>query len=163
LEDPPPWRDCGWRYRLGSMVPKRREKTMSDERILVVDDYALLVQVCTEILAEAGYRVCTACGGREALAWLGAEPFDLRLLDLKMPGMDGLTVLRQGRELHPALVAIVITSYATPENAIAALRVGAQGVLSKPFDPDELLEAVRKALATHHQEQAVLEDRAVRQ
>jgi PAS domain S-box-containing protein len=123
-----------------------------DARILVVDDQPLVVQVCGEILAEAGYRVETACSGQEALDRLEKERFDLLVADLKMPGVDGLTVLRRARELHPGLVAVMITSYATIENAIEALRAGARDLLRKPFDPDDLLHAVGEALAARQRE-----------
>jgi PAS domain S-box-containing protein len=129
---------------------------MANERILVVDDQPMVAQACAEILAEAGYRVGQACGGREALAWLEAEPFDLLLADLKMPDVDGLTVLRRARELYPAMAAVMITSYATLENAIQALRAGARDFLLKPFDPDDLVQTVGAVLAVQQQEQETL-------
>jgi DNA-binding NtrC family response regulator len=122
-------------------------KIVANERILVVDDQPLVAQTCADILAEAGYRVYAACGGREALDCLERERFDLLVADLKMPGVDGLTVLRRARGLHPGLAAVMITSYATMENAIEALRAGAQDFLLKPFDPDDLLRSVSEALA----------------
>jgi PAS domain S-box-containing protein len=128
-------------------------KTVANERILVVDDQPAVVEVCTEILAEAGYQVFQACGGREALARLEEVRFDLLVVDLWMPEVDGLTVLRRACELDPEVTSIVITSYGSIENAIEALRAGAQDFLRKPFDPDDLLRAVGKALAAHKREQ----------
>jgi two-component system cell cycle sensor histidine kinase/response regulator CckA len=116
-------------------------------RILVVDDQPLVAQTCAEILAGEGYQVQAAYGGQEALGRLEKEQFDLLLADLKMPGVDGLAVLRRARELHPGLASVMITSYATLENAIAALRSGAQDFLLKPFDPDDLVRSVGEALA----------------
>ncbi|MBU1751696.1 MAG: response regulator, partial [Chloroflexi bacterium] len=136
---------------------------MTGARILVVDDEPALVRLCAELLVEAGYQAQPAYGGRQALDRLEQERFDLLLLDLKMPGVDGLTVLRRAAELYPGVTAVIMTSHGSRKNAIDALRVGARDFLLKPFDSDELLEAVGKALATHRREQAVLEDRAVRQ
>jgi DNA-binding NtrC family response regulator len=132
------------------------DETVANEWILIVDDHSMMVEVCAEILGEAGYRVGEACGGHEALDRLKADPFNLLLVDLKMPGVDGLTVLRRAREMHPGLPAVVITSYATYENTVEAFRAGASDLLLKPFDPDELLQAVRKALAAPQEEQGIL-------
>lgn len=125
---------------------------MANERILVVDDQPLMALTCAEILAEAGYQTHTANNGRQALERLEKERFDLLLADLKMPGVDGLAVLRRGRELHPDLVAIMMTSYATLENAIEALRAGAKDFLLKPFDPNDLLCCVGETLADTQRE-----------
>ena len=126
---------------------------MSDERILMVDDNPSMVKVCAEILTEEGYRVSQACGGREALTQLERGRFDLLVIDLRMPKVDGLTVLRRARELDPDVTAIVITSYGNMQNAIDALRAGARDFLLKPFDPDDLERAVGEALAARRREQ----------
>ena len=130
-----------------------RERAMSGERILVVDDEPQVVRVCAKILSEEGYRVRGASGGREALAYLAEEPFDLLLVDLMMPGMDGLMVLRRAKELNPSITAIIITAYGTLRNAVDALRAGARGFLPKPFDLVDLELAVSEALAEQRQEQ----------
>jgi len=129
---------------------------MVNERILIVDDQPMVAQICAEILAEAGYRVDQVCSGQEALARLEAERFDLLLADLKMPHVDGLTVLRRAREWHPGLAAIMITSYGTIENAVEALRAGARDFLLKPFDPGDLVQTVRNVLAAQQREQEAL-------
>ena len=121
--------------------------TKGKARILVADDQPFLVETCAEILVEAGYSVDTACDGRAALDQLAAEPFDLLLADLKIPGLDGLAILRRARELYPGLAAVMTSSGATLENAIEVMRAGAQDLLLKPFDPDDLLCSVREALA----------------
>jgi signal transduction histidine kinase/CheY-like chemotaxis protein len=126
---------------------------MSGEQILVADDDPTVVAVCADVLAEAGYQVHGVCGGQEALRCLEGERFDLLLLDLKMPVVDGLTVLRRARELDPGATAVIVTSYGTIENAIEALQAGARDLLLKPFEPDDLLLTVEKALATRRQEQ----------
>lgn len=131
---------------------RRGTVTKGEARILVVDDQPLLAQTCAEILAEAGHSVHTACDGRAALDRMAVEPFDLLLADMKMPGMDGVAVLRRARELYPGLAAVMITSYGSMENAIDALRAGAQDLLLKPFHPDDLLRSVHEALATAERE-----------
>jgi DNA-binding NtrC family response regulator len=78
------------------------------------------------------------------------------LLDLKMPKVDGLTVLRRARELDPAVTAIIITSYGTIQNAIDALRSGARGFLRKPFEADDLLQTVGEALEMRKREEEIL-------
>jgi DNA-binding NtrC family response regulator len=123
-------------------------------RILVIDDEPALVRLCTELLVEVGYQAQSAFGGQQALDRLEQERFDLLLLDLKMPGVDGLTVLRRAGELQPGVTAVVMTSYATKENTIDALRAGAGGFLPKPFDPEDLLQAVGNVLAARRQQAA---------
>ena len=97
------------------------------------------------------------------MACLEQERFDLLLLDLKIPDVDGLAVLRRVRELYPDLAAITMASYATLQHAIASLQAGAQDFPLKPFDPDDLLRAVYEALAAQRQEQKALEERVARQ
>jgi DNA-binding NtrC family response regulator len=128
---------------------------MTAARILVVDDEPALVRLCAELLVEAGYQAQVAYGGQQALDRLAQERFDLLLLDLKMPGVDGLTVLRRAAELSPGVTAVIMTSYGTRENAIDALRAGARDFLLKPFEPEELLQAVGNVLAQRRQQPAV--------
>lgn len=126
---------------------------MSGERILVVDDEPLVLETCMRALTGAGYQVYGAAGGREALAWLEQEHYDLLLLDIKMPDVDGLTVLQQAREFDPDATAVIITGYGTMEIAIGALRAGAKDFLQKPFVPTELLAVVSQGLEQRRQEQ----------
>jgi DNA-binding NtrC family response regulator len=120
---------------------------MTGARILVVDDEPALVRLCADLLIEAGYQAHLAYSGRQALACLEQEWFDLLLLDLKMPDVDGLMVLRQAGEMQPGVVAVVMTSYVTQENALEARQAGAGNFLPKPFDPEDLLQAVGNVLA----------------
>jgi signal transduction histidine kinase len=126
---------------------------MTDERILVVDDEPQIVRLCTQVLTELGYVVQGAHSGMKALARLEAEAFDLLIVDIKMPGVDGLMVLRQARELDPNLTAVVITGFATMDRAIEALQAGARGFILKPFGSDELVSAVEVALIQRQKEQ----------
>jgi DNA-binding NtrC family response regulator len=115
-------------------------------RILIVDDEPDMVENCSRILGRAGYDCLTATDGARALALLESERPDLLLTDLKMPGLDGMELLRRSRELDPALPVIMITAFATIESAVAAVKEGAFDYLPKTFSVDQLRLAVERAL-----------------
>ena len=112
---------------------------MASERILIVDDEPHIVDLCIQILVDLGYDVQGVTRGMDAQTLLESESFDLLLADIQMPDLDGLTVLRRGRELDPNLTAVFITGYATVRYAVDAMQAGAFNYLSKPFELDELL------------------------
>src|SRR5208337_4741324 len=95
---------------------------------------------------EEGYLVETATSAREALLKLPTQRWDLALVDIKMPGMDGLELHRKIREVDPEIIVIIMTGYASVETAVQALKDGAYDYITKPFDPDDLARLVRKAL-----------------
>lgn len=117
-----------------------------DLHILVVDDERDIRDGSERILARQGYQVTKATNGEEALQRVEETPFAIVLLDLKMPGMDGLEVLRRIRESHPETLIIVITGYATIETAIEAMKRGAYDFMPKPFKPDQLRIVVDRAV-----------------
>jgi DNA-binding NtrC family response regulator len=119
---------------------------MSDRRILVVDDEPDMVENCTRLLRRAGYRVLATTDSERALALLESERPDLLLTDLKMPGLDGMELMRRGHELDPALPVIVITAFASIESAVTAIKAGAFDYLPKTFSVDQLTVAVERAL-----------------
>ena len=116
-------------------------------RVIVVDDEPRMAEGCKRVLEPAGYEVVTADCGERALELASPGAFDLALIDLKMPGMSGLDLLRRLREIDPSLVCIMVTAYATLETAVEATKHGAYDYLAKPFTPDELESAAGKALA----------------
>jgi DNA-binding response OmpR family regulator len=116
-------------------------------RILVVDDEEHIRFLLSEELAQHGYDVSTAAGGEEAVAMLHREEYDLMLLDLKMPGMDGLQVMGEAHKLAPNTVVIMLTGHATLDSAIAALRQGGHDYLTKPSSTEEILCSVEKGLS----------------
>jgi len=121
--------------------------------IMVVDDEAVARISMAEILRLEGHHVSTAASGEEALSLLGkSDPFDLIVLDLKMPGMDGLKVTEIVQERSPDTVIILLTAFATLETAIDAIRRGAHDYLLKPCPVPDVLESVRKGLAKRQQE-----------
>jgi PAS domain S-box-containing protein len=117
-----------------------------NEHILVVDDEPSVLAACVRTLTRAGYMVEGVGGSAAALDRLTQEVFDLLLTDLRMPGQDGLDLLAEAKELDPHLSVVMITGYGTMDDALRAIRLGAQGFLLKPFEPDELVEAVQDSL-----------------
>jgi two-component system phosphate regulon sensor histidine kinase PhoR len=117
-------------------------------KILVIDDEAIMRDGCCQILANKGCEVLTAPNGEEGLAAITGDPegFAVVLLDLKMPGMGGMEVLEQAREVNPALLVVVITGYATVDSAVEAMKKGAYDFVAKPFSPDQLRLVVSRAL-----------------
>ena len=117
-----------------------------EPRILVVDDEPDMVDNCVRILRRAGYRCLSTTDPEKALALLERERPDLVLTDLKMPGLDGMAVLRRAHELDATLPVIVITAFATIESAVAAIKEGAFDYLPKTFSVDQLTFVVERAL-----------------
>jgi len=114
--------------------------------ILVVDDEVDTCRNLSDILTDLGYRVDIAHEGVTALEMVRQKPYDVALLDLKMPGMDGLTLYREIKKLRAGTVAIVVTAYAGGESKAEALAAGAWQVLPKPVDFPKLLGFVNEAL-----------------
>ena len=115
-------------------------------QILIVEDDQVQREVLCDILEVSGYEIHACPSPREALETLKKRSFDLMLTDLRMPEMDGLELLRKAKQLRPELEVVVMTAYATVQTAVAAMKEGAGDYLAKPFDKDELLIVVQKAL-----------------
>ena len=115
-------------------------------RVLVVDDEATIRDLLAKTLALAEYDVDIAPDGRTALDRLRMIPYDLLITDLKMPGVDGLTVIREARRLKADLPVIIITGYSNEASAIEAVNLGVSGYLTKPFRVPRVLAAAAKAL-----------------
>ena len=113
-----------------------------DFRILVVDDELIVRDSIKEWLEDEGFSVDMAASGPEALDKLATQPFHLMLTDIKMPGMDGVELLKNAHKRFPDLTVIMMTAYATVETAIEALKIGALDYLLKPFDPEILVDKV---------------------
>lgn len=116
-----------------------------DATLLVVDDEQDIRDASERILSRIGYQVQKASRGDEALDILNKNSIDIVLLDLKMPGMDGMEVLARIRERSTEIQVIVITGYATVETAIEAMKQGAYDFIPKPFEPDQLRIVVNRA------------------
>jgi excisionase family DNA binding protein len=116
------------------------------KRVLVVDDEASIRELLSKTLALEKYDVDTAGDGAAALDRMRTAAYDLLIADLKMPGMDGLTLIRQARRLKSDLRIIIITGYSTESSAIEAVNLGVDGYLTKPFRIPQVLAAAAKAL-----------------
>lgn len=123
---------------------------MSIEKVLVVDDEILMREFIAETLKRNKIDVVTANNGQDALKRLKETTFDLVLTDMKMPDITGIDLIRQGKEIAPKTFFVVITAFASIENAVEAMRLGAFNYLIKPFTPDTI-EALLEKVQEHHQ------------
>jgi len=115
-------------------------------RILVVDDEEIVVKSCLRILGEGDYEAEGVESGEEALRRIEARPYDVVILDIMMPKVDGLEVLRRVKESHPDIDVIMVTGLSQIDTAVRSMKLGAFDYLPKPFDPDELKVVVGRAL-----------------
>ena len=109
--------------------------THRSPRLLIVDDELHVRESLSAWFTEDGYDVVTAAGGKEALAVLGRQRFDVVITDIRMPGMDGIELQRHIHETEPEIAIILVTAYASVSTAVEALKEGAYDYLVKPFDP----------------------------
>jgi two-component system response regulator (stage 0 sporulation protein F) len=121
--------------------------TPAKKKILIVDDAGPVVVLCVNVLQALGYAVKGANRGETAIELIRKEPFDLMVLDYKMPGMTGFEVFQQARVLHPSMAVVLVTGHGTPEIINEANRMGFDAILLKPFTSDELRGTVEKVLA----------------
>jgi len=124
----------------------RASRARPAPRVLVVDDEEWMRDACGQILQPEGFEVMTAADGQTGLDLARCHSPDLVLVDLKMPGMDGIAYLESVKAFDPEVVAIVITGYATLETAVEAMKAGAYDFLAKPFKPAELRAVARRGL-----------------
>jgi DNA-binding NtrC family response regulator len=122
--------------------------------MLIVDDEITIRKGMSRVMENRGYQVVGSESGYSAIEMLQKEPFDIVITDLKMPGMDGIEVLKAIKTLQPDVPVIVITGYATVDTAVEAMKHGAYDYISKPFTPDQMITLVEKALEqkTIHQQ-----------
>lgn len=121
-------------------------------RILVVDDELPIRTTLSALLQRRGYEVTVAANGEEALDLIHQRPFDLLLLDLKMPGLSGMDVAHRARELHPDAAILILTGHGSLESALDGLRLGVFDYMLKTASPQEVLERVTTALATQEEQ-----------
>ena len=120
---------------------------MKKKSILIVDDEEQICRIIQKVLSQEGYLTSTALSGEEALKQLKKTPVDLVILDLKMPSMDGLEMLKRARRFQKKLRAILLTAYGTASSAREAMNLGVYDFLTKPFDNQLLKKVVREALS----------------
>jgi len=139
-------RPRGGGTRPAPIAPVRPPSGVTRPRVLVVDDEASIRDLLSKTLALAEYEVDVAPDGRSALDRMRMYPYDLLIADLKMPGMDGLTVIREAKRYKADLPVIIITGFSTESSAIEAVNLGVAGYLTKPFRVPQVLAAAAKAL-----------------
>jgi DNA-binding NtrC family response regulator len=118
--------------------------------VLVVDDEKVVCNSCQKILAKKGYNVDTALTAEEALKKVKGNGFNVVIADWKMPEIDGMEIAKRVKKENPNTVVIMITGYPSVESSIKALRSGVSDYVPKPFTPDELSDAVMRALSKGH-------------
>src|SRR6267142_1379136 len=114
--------------------------------ILVIDDEDIMREILEALLTREGYAVRLASGGAEGLELAKSLPFDAAIVDVMMPGMDGMAVLEELKKIDDDLPVLMITAFASVENAIAAMKRGAFDYITKPFKNDEVLVVLRNAV-----------------
>lgn len=130
----------------GAVAPRSPAAVPGRARILVVDDEETIRELLSKTLALADYEVDVAPDGKTGIDRMRIIPYDLLITDLRMPGVDGLTVIREARRLKTDIPVIIVTGYSTEASAIEAINLGVQGYLTKPFRVPRVLAAAAKAL-----------------
>jgi DNA-binding NtrC family response regulator len=118
---------------------------MEQIKMMLVDDEDRFLSTTRKLLEKKGFDVATACSGSEALQMLRASPVHVVILDVKMPGMDGVATLREIKRQFPMIEVIMLTGHATVESAIEGLKSGAVDYLMKPADLEEIIEKATQA------------------
>jgi two-component system NtrC family response regulator len=113
--------------------------------ILVIDDESVICDACRLVLSEKGHKVDHCLTGKAGLRAIESGRYDLILLDMKLPDIDGMEILETVRNKVPGSCVVVMTGYSTMSNALQAMRLGAADYLAKPFTDNELVEAVEES------------------
>lgn len=129
-----------------AMEVAEKESDHISATILVVDDEEVVCRFLKNVLSQVGHQVETCQSGQEAITRLEQGPFDLVITDLRMPGVNGLRVLKKTKELDPFCEVIVITAYASVESAVEVMKLGAYDYIGKPFNIDHIRMVVNKAM-----------------
>ena len=131
---------------------------MENKQVLVIDDEQIVLDSVSQILTDENYEVDVSLSGREGLDWAIERPYDIVLTDIRMPDIGGMKVLRDVKRVKPSLPVLIITGYATAKSAVQAMKLGAADYIDKPFEPEELIDAVARALGmpTDAEEQGLI-------
>ena len=119
---------------------------MEKKKVLVIDDEQIVLDSVSQILIDENYEVDVSLSGREGLDWAIERPYDIILTDIRMPDIGGMRVLRDIKRVKSSLPVVIITGYATTKSAVQAMKLGAAEYIEKPFEPEQLLDAVARAL-----------------
>ncbi len=119
---------------------------MANARLLIVEDDPQMRRILSDMLSEEGYKVSSVGSGKEAIEKVKGNGFDVVVADIVMPGMDGMGVLKEVKKLEPQIHVIMITAFATIENAVEAMKNGASDYIAKPFKIAEVEVAIKRVL-----------------
>jgi DNA-binding response OmpR family regulator len=127
-------------------MTQKEEKMPKNKPILIVDDEKNIRLTMSKALEYLETEISTAVDGEEALQKIKEKDYGVILLDLKLPGMDGLKVLKEVRDIRPDILVIIVTAYGTIDSAVEAMKLGAVDYIQKPFAPKEIRELVAKVI-----------------
>jgi DNA-binding NtrC family response regulator len=116
---------------------------MDQKRVLIIDDENIICKGCKMILSEMGYLCDHSLTGVDGLKKVMEHPYDVLLLDMKLKDMNGMEILEKVKKTKPEVYVIVITGYSTVQNAVIAMKLGANDYISKPFNDDDIIVAVQ--------------------
>jgi DNA-binding NtrC family response regulator len=143
---------------------------MEKKKALVIDDEQIVLESVSALLTDEGFEVDVSLDGRQGLDWAIERNYDVVLTDIRMPDIGGMKVLRDVKRINPTLPVIMITGYASVESAVQAMKLGAAEYIEKPFEPEQLIDAVSRAIGIskeaeeqgliHREEVAKVLDRA---
>jgi DNA-binding NtrC family response regulator len=128
-------------------------------RILIIDDDENITKVEAEILEDQGYSVDIAGTGTEAIKKTQKNHYDLMLVDIKLPDMEGIEILNKIRDTTPKIRKIIVTGYPTLQNAVAAVNRDADAYIIKPFDVEKMLATIKEQIEKQKQERNISEER----
>ena len=124
---------------------------MEKKKALVIDDEQIVLDSVSALLMDENFDVDVSLSGRAGLDWAIERKYDIVLTDIRMPDIGGIRVLRDIKRVHPSLPVIMITGYASVNSAVQAMKLGAAEYIEKPFEPEQLIDAVNKALGISHE------------
>ena len=119
---------------------------MEKRKALVIDDEQIVLDSVATLLRDEGFDVDVSLSGREGLDWAIERKYDVILSEIRMPDIGGMRVLRDVKRIHPSLPVIMITGYASVDSAVQSMKLGAADYIEKPFEPEQLIDSVNRAL-----------------
>jgi len=135
---------------------------MKKASILIVDDNEGILETLSAILEEKGYRTDKAKNGREAIEKSKTNYYNVALLDIKLPDIEGTKLLTKIEETSPRMIKIMITGYASLENAVEALNLGADAYIMKPVDPENLLKVINQKLKAQREAEKTSQEKVTK-
>jgi len=136
---------------------------LKGSKILIIDDEVDICRGCQRIFEAKGCTIKMAFSGKEGLDRTGKEEFDIIITDLKMPDISGIEVIKKIKQKKPDQPIIMITGYATVDTAVEAMKLGVEEYISKPFKPDEIIDAVKNIVDKREKHLATRSEKSIQQ